>query len=226
MMKYPVKNRGFEDCCSVSSFLKKEEDSIGGGKLLNNLARARTKIFEYAICNNFEYFVTLTLNCDRDRHDLSSYIKDLGQMIRNYRRLYDVSIQYLLIPEQHADGAWHMHGLLLGLPESHLRKNENEYMEWPYYTDRFGFMSIDKIKNHLAVSKYITKYISKNMKNTEIEKNKKLYYVSRGLKRPEKIKEGTLYSETAETVPWDFENDYILSAELTAAELKNLLPIL
>ena len=144
-MKYPVKNRGFEDCCSVSSFLK-EEDSIGGGKLLNNLARARTKIFEYAICNNFEYFVTLTLNSDRDRHDLGGYIKDLGQMIRNYRRLYDVNIQYLLIPEQHADGAWHMHGLLLGLPESHLRKNENEYMEWPYYTDRFGYMSIDKIR--------------------------------------------------------------------------------
>lgn len=222
MLKYPVKNRGFEIWSPVSVPVKSEND----GKLANNLSRARTRIFEYAICNKFEYFVTLTLSQERDRYDLSGYIKDLGQMIRNYRRLYDVNIQYLLIPEQHVDGAWHMHGLIIGLPESHLRENKNGYLEWQYYTDRFGYMSIGKIKHHLAVSKYITKYISKNMKNTEIEKNKKLYYVSRGLNRPEKIKEGTLHSGKAEQVPWKYENDYILSAELSADELKNLLPIL
>ena len=100
MLKYPVKNRGFEIWSPVSVPVKSEND----GKLANNLSRARTRIFEYAICNKFEYFVTLTLNHKRDRYDLGNYIKDLGQMIRNYRRLYDVNIQYLLIPEQHVHG--------------------------------------------------------------------------------------------------------------------------
>ena len=65
----------------------KRERNINENKLENNLSRAKSKIFQYAMCNDFEYFVTLTLDSKKyDRYNLSKFIKDLGQMIRNNRK--------------------------------------------------------------------------------------------------------------------------------------------
>ena len=148
-------------------------------------------------------------------------------MIRNYRRDNKVNIQYLLIPEQHQDGAWHMHGLLKGLPLSHLRINENGYYEWEKYTERFGYMSIDLIRDKIAVGKYITKYITKSICESGVtERNKKLYYATRGLKKAKKIKEGTLTEKEILSIPWKYENDYIKSIDLTAEELEKILKLL
>lgn len=149
-------------------------------------------------------------------------------MIRNYRRDINLDIQYILIPEQHKDGAWHMHGLINGLPLNQLVKNDNGYLEWPKYSKRFGYMSLGEIKDKLAVSKYITKYITKNMYNEcgVSERNKKTYYASRGLKKAEKIKEGTLSVIENDSIPWNFENEYIKNIELSAKELEKILNIL
>lgn len=219
-----MKNSGFEDEKN-----KQKGNNVNDKKLMNNISRSRAKVFEYALCNDFDYFVTLTLDPEKcNRYDLSKYIKDLSQMIRNYRRDYGVNIQYLLIPEQHQDGAWHMHGLLKGLPLDHLRINDNGYYEWEKYTKRFGYMSIGIIENKLAVSKYITKYITKSIYDERgvIERNKKLYYASRGLKTARKIKEGILSVIDNESIPWTYENEYIKSIELTAKDLERLLNVL
>ena len=173
-------------------------------KLDESISRARSKIFEYAICNEWEFFVTLTLDKNKmDRYDLSEYIKKLGQWIRNQRRT-GLDLKYLLIPEQHKDGAWHMHGLFNGFREQDLREftlkeNIPLYMknlicegrklyDVPKYREKFGFVSVERVKNQMAISKYITKYVSKALRyDLDREKEKKLYYVSRGLKTSEKI---------------------------------------
>lgn len=177
----------------------------------NSISRSRSKVFEYAACNDFDYFVTLTLNPDKyNRYDLSKYIKDLGQFIRNYRRKHDVNIQYLLIPEKHKTGAWHMHGLIKGIPENHLCKNSNGYMDWEPYRDKFGYISIDKIRSQDAVAKYITKYITKALQSDLRDmKEKKVYYNSRGLKTAEKLIEGYLPVAKLHQITFDFKNDYI-----------------
>lgn len=219
-----VKNSGFENEKN-----KQKGNNVNDEKLSNNISRSRAKVFEYSLCNDFDYFVTLTLDPKKyDRHNLPKFIKDLGQMIRNYRRDYGVNIQYLLIPERHQDGAWHMHGLMKGLPLSHLKINDNGYYEWEKYTKRFGYMSIGIIKDKLAVSKYITKYITKNIYNSNgvTERNKKLYYASRGLKTARKIKEGTLSEVLINSISWQYENEYIKSAEVTAEELEKILKVL
>jgi len=220
----PIKRRGFEDDRKVE--FKRD---VNKEKLANNISRARTKIFEYAICNNFEYFVTLTVDGSKlDRYDLGEYIKKLGQFIRNYRRKYEANIQYLLIPEKHTDGAWHMHGLMRGIPKEHLSLNKYGYKDWEEYSKRFGYISIDEVKNEIAVSKYITKYISKSI-NTGggvTEKESKLYYNSRGLKKPIKIHEGTLNTYQLNNIYFDFENDYIKSLTLNKKEFKNLKKVL
>ena len=220
----PIKRRGFEDDRKVE--FKRD---VNKEKLANNISRARTKIFEYAICNNFEYFVTLTVDGSKlDRYDLGEYIKKLGQFIRNYRRKYEANIQYLLIPEKHTDGAWHMHGLLKGIPKEHLTVNKYGYKDWEEYSKRFGYISIDDIRSQIAVSKYITKYISKSINTGRgvTDKESKLYYCSRGLKKHVKIDEGTLNSIQLNNIYFDFENDYIKSVMLNKKEYEKIKKVL
>jgi len=224
--KMPIRRAGFE----VKTNLKRSRD-VNDVKLSNNVARARAMVFEYALCNDFQYFVTLTLNKElQDRYDLKGYIKKLGQFIRNYRRDYGVDIQYLLIPEKHKDGAWHMHGLIKGIPREHLSINKNGYMDWQAYSKRFGYISIDKIKDKEAVSKYITKYVSKSFdfdkEGGVTEKESKLYYCSRGLKKAKKKRDGTLSRYQLERIHFSFENDYVRTVFLTNQQYKQVSEIL
>ncbi|NMB07290.1 MAG: replication endonuclease, partial [Tissierellia bacterium] len=221
--KYPIKNGGFE--------LKKPNVEISRNvndeKLDNNLSRAKSKVFEYAACNNFDYFITLTLDPIRyNRYDLSKFIKDLGQYIRDLRKKTGADIQYLLIPEPHKDGAWHMHGLVKGFPDQELElftlqdklpyrvleliKNGRQIYNWTSYAEKFGWCTVERVKSRNAVSKYITKYISKALTvDFKREKEKKLYYVTRGLKTAEKVKEGHLSSDQLDKITFNYENDYV-----------------
>ena len=235
--KMPFKPRGFE----LERKYNYSRD-VNEYKLSNNVIRAKMKVFEYAMCNDFDYFVTLTLDKDKyQRDDLNKYIKDLGQFIRDYRKKYQVDIQYLLIPEKHEDKvSWHMHGLIKGIPIEHLRKftlNEilpyrlreliaagRDIYDWTKYQEKFGWVTIERVMCQERISKYITKYIKKSLDNDRgvTEKNKKLYYSSRGLKQAQKVKKGTLTSWQLEQIPFDFENDYVKSKMLNSLEYLKL----
>lgn len=208
--------------------------NINAEKLDNNISRAKSKIFEYALCNDFDYFVTFTLSKDkRDRYNRAAFIKDLSQDIRDCRKHYSLDIQYLLIPEPHKDGAWHMHGLIKGIPLEQLLlftledKIPNRLREmikkghiiynWPRYAEKFGFNTFEVVKSQVAVSKYITKYISKSLKaDLSTEKEKKLYYPSRGLKTAQNVYHGLFNPEIELTM--DFENDYVKTKMLNGIE--------
>lgn len=192
-------------------------------KLEESLSRTKSTIFELALCNDWEWFVTLTLNPENfDRTDLKTYKTKLSTFIKNYNRTHGTSIKYLLIPELHKDGInYHMHGLMMGLPIEHLHEfradeklpikmliliaHGHKLYSWPTYEKIFGYISISKIMNIESVSKYITKYITKDLLNTRIGLNDHLYYCSKGLKRAKKIYEGRLVKELDE----DYSNDYV-----------------
>lgn len=194
-----------------------------GAKLEESISRTRSTIFELAICNEWEWFVTLTLNPEyHDRKDLKSYKTKLSTWIKNHNRIHGTSIKYLLIPEQHADRqSWHMHGLMMGLPETELQEftmqeklpikmiielaKGNQLYNWPAYEKTFGYISISKIRDVENVSKYVTKYITKDLIKTKIGLNDHLYYCSQGLKRAEIIYRGPLTQELDE----DYSNEYI-----------------
>ena len=181
-------------------------------KSVESLSRTKTKIFEYMYCNDFDYFLTLTLNPNKHNpQDLKSYISKLSRFLRYYRSQYNANIQYLLIPEQHKSGAWHMHGAIKNISKDKMIINNNGYLDWPDYQARFGFISLSPIKSKIAASRYITKYVTKTLLQN---KNQKTYYCSRGLKTAEEVFNQFGYEDQQEfakyffRIKYDFSNDY------------------
>lgn len=211
--KQGLRQKGFETKIERHTGVNEE-------KLDVNISRARSKVFEYGYCNEWDYFVTLTIDKRKyDRTDLKRYYKDFSIFLNNYRRT-GTKVQYLLIPELHKDGhSWHMHGFISGLPPEELTKNSNSYLEWKPYRERFGYMSIDKIRSREGAARYITKYVNKALQTSVKEVGAHLYYCSKGLKKAEEIKRGTL----SHSIPFDFENDYVKIAWSNDFRLSNTI---
>jgi hypothetical protein len=202
-------------------------------RFASSISRARNRIFELAMCNEFTFFCTFTQDKKkRDRFDLSEFRKDFAMLVRNMNRTRpeDKKIKYLLIPEQHKNGAWHMHGLLAGLEESDLRKFElserlpkairnqlekgEAVFDWTRYRKAFGYFTCTEIKEKNACSKYITKYVTKDLESSPRKNGEHLFFASQGLKGKETLVR--LSDEPCALTEWDFENQYIKVAEFPA----------
>lgn len=198
-----------------------EEETKEAERLGNSVARSRTRIRELALCNDWEYFATFTLSPERnDRFDLAGFIKNLGVWIGNYNKKFHTHLKYLIIPEKHpTSGAWHAHGLLHGVSSDSLCTNEHGYLDLPYYRARFGFISLDLIRDGTKCSFYISKYVTKEMVETThgIEKNKHLFYASRGLAGREFVAQGL------GDVPLTFDNEFVGVRYVGADELADAL---
>ncbi len=180
-------------------------------KLDVSVSRARAKIYEYAYCNDWEWFVTMTLDKQKyDRYDLETWHKDLTKWLQNYKRKIGKKIDFLLIPEKHSDGAWHIHGLLAGLPESVLSPfpkgtplHGSDYLNWEDYAKKFGYCSVGAVKSHEAVCGYVTKYATKDLSRLVDQVGSHMYYCSRDLNISEEYKKGFVYTGSL-----DFSPDY------------------
>lgn len=199
-----------------------EDEQGNDKKLAQSISRTRSRIYELASCNPWEYFVTLTLDgARRDRFDLDAFRKDFSQYLRNVNRIKGWDVRYLLIPETHKDGAWHMHGLIFGLPDSALSRNANGYLDWNGYSDRFGYMSLSKIRSAEAVSAYVTKYITKDVAARAHELGKHLFFSSKGLQSAEEI--GVFREARRDALQWDYEGDWTKVLWLNKEEFDNVL---
>ena len=202
-----------------------------------SISRTKSRVFELAACNEFQHFCTFTQDEKlRDRFDLSNFRKDFAQLVRNINRERETKIKYLLIPEKHKNGAWHMHGLLSGLQPDDLRPFElteniperlkkmirggTAVYDWTRYRRAFGYFTCTEIDSREACAKYVTKYISKDLQKTVREGGEHLFFASQGLKGRQ-----TLIKNCAEPCPvekWDFENDFIRISEMPRATFEGL----
>jgi hypothetical protein len=201
---YMRKNEGF---VSDSPLCENEKAE----RLSQSISRTKSRVYELAMCNKFRFFCTLTLNEGlKDRFDLKAFSKDFGQFIRNFNRdrSEENKVKYLIIPEKHKNGAWHAHGLLQGLTDDDLIKNEYGYLDWVAYRKRFGFISLSAIRDTVACSSYITKYITKDVANSNREAFGHLYFASQGLKRRQAVTFGVADSNTFPN-EFEFENEYV-----------------
>lgn len=194
----------------------KEDSNEYDFKLDNSISRSKRMIREYALCNPWEYFITLTLDAEKiDRYDLDNYINRLGKWLRNRYSRNGHNIKYLLVPEKHQDGAWHIHGLISGIPPGEISPNEYGYLDWRAYRDKFGWCSLDYIKDKNKIANYIVKYVSKDLA-IDRAKYKKLYYNSRGLEKAQIIEKRTLSPDSSFSPT--FENDFCQIAEYSSLE--------
>lgn len=168
-------------------------------KLDATYSRAKRELLELALCNPWDYFVTLTLDEKKqDRFDLDAWFKRFSQWVRDQRKK-GLRCAYLLVPEQHKDGAWHAHGFLSGnfdvvafkdlaaqgmpLPD---KLRNSDYLNWPLYQNIFGNCSLGPVRDPVACGFYITKYITKDMSRCVEKVGKHLYYRSQGLLKAHK----------------------------------------
>lgn len=203
---------------------KRERKPDTPARFSQSVSRSRSRIFELAMCNEFTHFCTFTQDeTKRGRFDLSEFRKDLAQLVRNLNRGRTEKIKYLLIPEQHKDGAWHMHGLLKGLTENDLRlftldeklpdrirkklAEGVKIYDWTRYRRAFGYFTCTEIENRTACSKYITKYISKDLQKSVREQGAHLFFASQGLQSRDVIVKNSFAD--CPIKEFDFENDYI-----------------
>lgn len=128
-----------------------------------SLSRSRRMIREYALCNDFIWFFTSTVDSSKcDRFSLSDCQKSIRKIMKSIKRRRSNFI-YLFITERHKNGAFHFHGLCSDLP---LYINNNGYYSSKDF-DNLGFNSFSSIKNKSKCANYITKYITKDCVKNE-----------------------------------------------------------
>lgn len=161
-----------------------------------SISRSKRVIREYVLCNNFTYFVTLTVSssfCDRDNIDDCE--KKLRELLKKYKRK-NKNFIYLLIAEKHKNGGFHFHGFFGGvntqdlklftldmkLPYkilSSLNKGNSVYF-MPLFQDNLGYCTLSPIRSQRKSANYCLKYITKDCCRNS---NGSLYICSRGLSR-------------------------------------------
>ncbi len=140
----------------------------------DSIKRAIDKAFEIGLANDFQYFITLTLDETKiDRYDTKKIYKKLRDWLSN--RVKRNQMDYILFPEYHklregeTERAIHFHGLInaqnLTLINSG-RTTKNGQVIYNLDNWKYGFSTAIELDGSPAVVSYVTKYITKD--NTRI----------------------------------------------------------
>lgn len=168
--------------------------------------RAASQLRDYALCNEWKYFVTFTLDAARvDRYDVGAMTRRLNRWLDN--RVRRDSLRYIIVPELHQDGALHYHGLINdalpvvdsgtisrpGDKRPHKPRSKRQRAEWleagghvVYNLPDWGYgysTAIELYGERLAAIRYVCKYITKAHGKVA----GRWYYHSRNLAAPEVI---------------------------------------
>lgn len=152
-----------------------------------SLSRTRKMVFDYARCNVFDYFVTLTFNPKLvDSFDYEECQKTMTSWLNNLRRKCP-DLKYIGVPELHKSGRYHFHFLMSGIDDlemvdsGHITPNGQVVYNLPAY--KYGFSTaICVYESGAKLAGYLSKYISKDLaKHT---KGRKRYWCSRNLALP------------------------------------------
>lgn len=157
-----------------------------GASMARSMRRARAKLRRLALSNEFEYFVTLTLDQTKiDRYDPKAITKALNTWLDNMVRRN--GLRYVLVPERHKDGALHFHGFFAGdgletVDSGHKDPRGEVVYNLPQW--KFGFSTAMKLYGEYpnAVA-YVCKYIGKQEGERPMGR---WYYSGGGLKEPPK----------------------------------------
>lgn len=185
-------------------------------KLSQSISRTRRTILELALCNDWKWFGTLTIDAGKEeREDLEIYYKHFYEWLKYQREKTGKKIPFVLVPEKHKKRGWHLHGLFnsdlddllvsfaeldqagyrsvtgKSLPRGLIKGG---YYDWPAYRKRFGFCSFDMIRDKQRCAFYVSKYITKSLVSNKELQGKQLYRASEGLQKAVLV--GRVYCNT------------------------------
>lgn len=148
-----------------------------------SMNRTIKKVYHLARSNLWEWFFTLTFDPQKiDSYDYAACTKALSDWLHNLRRIAP-DLAYIVVPEHHKSGRFHFHGLFahcgnISFVESgHFTKSGDMIYNVGSY--RLGFSTATRIKSNEKVTKYISKYITKDL--CCLSRGKKRYWASRNL---------------------------------------------
>lgn len=165
--------------------------------------RAKRKVIEYALNNDFNWFVTITFDKNKiNRYDAKLLEKKVLRWLEDTRINYNSKARYIMVPEYHKDKAIHYHALI---------KMENNRLKYLYnhrhwkkavYKDtllfkKFGrneWVNIDSYTEPIGM--YLAKYITK----LPDKMNNRYYFASKALKQSDKINIDLDILEVAEKI--------------------------
>ena len=144
--------------------------------------RAKAALTDLALCNDFSYFVTLTLDRRKvDRYDVKEITRKLNHWLDNHVRRN--GLKYVLVAEKHKDGAVHFHGFfndaLPVVDSGHVDKKGHTVYNLPAWD--LGFTTaIALYGDKRAAVGYCAKYITKAQEKI----GGRWYYSGGNLARP------------------------------------------
>lgn len=149
----------------------------------SSMGRTVNAVYRIARANVWDWFITFTFNPDIvDSFDYSATVKKLSMWLNNMRKA-SPDLGYIVVPEQHESGRYHFHGLFKDcegfefVPSSKCtNKGEVIYNVGKY---KFGWTTATRIGSQDRVTKYIAKYINKDL--CQVAFGKRRYWVSRNL---------------------------------------------
>lgn len=160
--------REFEDCelLPLSDMPEYSKKPFRTCRSASSVSRLRSRIQELAFCNEWNCFVTFTLDPNkRDRYDIDEF-EALTRHLKYVRRTRCPKLRFMLILESHKDGAFHGHAFMY-LPADFIASefitNSNGYLEWADISSRFGYMSIKPFDGSPAAVFYVMKYVTKDI---------------------------------------------------------------
>jgi len=165
--------------------------------------RAKRKVIEYALNNDFNWFVTFTFDKNKiDRYDVKLLEKKILLWLKNTDKNYNSKAKYLLVPEYHRDKAIHYHALIkmqnnrLKFLYNHRHWKKGVYKDTLLFK-KFGrneWVNIDSYTEPIGL--YLAKYITK----LPDKMNNRYYFASKALNQSKKIKINLDVLEVAEKV--------------------------
>ena len=156
-----------------------------GDDALRSMRRARAKLRRLALSNSFDFFVTLTLDPKEvDRYDAKAIMQRVNRWLDNMVRRH--GLRYVIVPEQHKNGAWHFHGFFAGdglqTIDSGIRWDGREVYNLPQW--KLGFTTAQRLYGeYSAAVAYVCKYIGKQGGQRPMGR---WYYSGGDLKEPRK----------------------------------------
>lgn len=164
------------------------EDSLAaqkrrGASLERAKRRARVAVRDLGLCNDFRFFVTLTLDASRiDRYDPREILRHLNRWLDNNVRRK--GLKYVLVPEHHKDGAIHFHGFFNDALEAVDSGHKDRHGHTVYNLPGWGWgfsTAIELYGERAAAVAYTCKYIAKAQEKI----GGRWYYSGGDLRRPE-----------------------------------------